>query len=117
MKRVKRATLLGPSLVGVVVRAFPDLDDVAVGLAAVGEIEALALVFERNAVVVGVVPGLLRETGVALPDLHLSAVARGCSVEYDECVNEAGKESRETYRYRRPSSSWCPQPGQQSRQG
>lgn len=71
------STLLGPDLVVVAVGARPCLDDVAVGGAAVGEVEAETLVLESNALVVGVVPCLGGEAGVARPDLHLDTVSGG----------------------------------------
>ena len=38
----------------------------------------LTLVLESDAVVAGVVPGLLSDTADARPDLHLGAVAPSC---------------------------------------
>ena len=66
---------LGPDLVGVAVGARPALDDVAVVEAAAGEVKALPVALDGDAVVVGVVPGLLSEAGVALPELHANLVA------------------------------------------
>ena len=74
----KARRLLGPDLVGVASGARPCLEDVAVGSAAVGKVEAQTLVVESNAMVVGVVPGLRSDAGVAVPDLHLDTVSWGC---------------------------------------
>ena len=70
----------GPDLVGVASGALPDLHDRAVVEAVVREVQAEALVHERNTVVAGVVPGLSCDTADALPDLHLRAVL-GCYTE------------------------------------
>ena len=96
--RPDEETRLGecPNLVGVAVGAAPDLHDVAVAGAAVGEVEALAcvktgewvlkpseefrptLVLERNALVTGVEPRLSGKAGEALPDLHLGTISGTC---------------------------------------
>ena len=78
-KRRDFRSLLGPNLVVVIAGTRPDLHDSAVGAAAVGKVEALTLVLESNALVVGVVPRLGSETGVARPDLHLYTISGGYS--------------------------------------
>ena len=66
----------GPSLVVVAGSALPDLHLVAVGRAAVREVEAEALVLKRDPIISRVVPLLRRKVVVALPNLHPSAVGR-----------------------------------------
>lgn len=61
-------------LVGVAVAAGPDLELLAVGGVARGEVEAETLAGEGEAVVVGVEPLLLLEARVAGPDLDERAV-------------------------------------------
>ena len=86
-----------PDLVGVASSARPDLHNGTVIERAVGQVEAetyraqpsqyfcyrtqcnvRTLVLEGNTVIGGVVPGLGSEAGVALPDLHASAVSGAC---------------------------------------
>jgi hypothetical protein len=62
------------SLIGVSGGARPNLERVEVGQIAIREIKALALVGQRDAVVVSVEPVLLRQVDETLPDLHLDPV-------------------------------------------
>ena len=77
--RAPRPAELAKDLVGVSLVAGPELEE-ARRLVTVGHVDAKVLAGELD-VAVGDVPGLLRSTGIALPDLEPSAVLGFCASE------------------------------------
>jgi len=61
-------------LVDVVIGAFPCLELIRVGCDPIREVEAQSLVLQRDAMIIGDIPLLLRKPVVALPDLHEHAI-------------------------------------------
>ena len=80
-------------MVVVISRARPDLHNSPIRGVPIVQIQALALVHERDALVASIEPRLCRDARVALPDLELLAVAdavAGVEAEVGACDLDGG---------------------------